>query len=324
MFVALLVSIPVAVNKAIQPPQRVSEVLIAPRPVPPPEPVKIKAPKPILSPPPRVKPKPFEAKILPPKIEPPKVEPRRIEAPKIEPPKIEPPKIEATRVPEPKFDLPAPAPKPKPEVKTNVFAAGEPAPMGPKPPARDVKMGGFGDPNGVPASATSTGKGLTVAKVGSFDLPAGSGQGGAGGKGRVVASAGFGDGGGGTASGSGAGGSGHGSVRSSGFSDYQAPREQAKVVKVATPVETPVEITFKPKPVYTEEARQRKVEGEVQLDVIFRASGQIQVLRVVRGLGLGLDESARAAAQQIHFKPGTRDGSPVDTRGIVHIVFALS
>jgi TonB family protein len=98
----------------------------------------------------------------------------------------------------------------------------------------------------------------------------------------------------------------------------------SKIVKASVPAETPVEILFKPKPAYTPEARERKIEGEVQLDVVFSANGQIHVMRVVRGLGMGLDESARAAASQIRFRPGTKDGNPVDIRGIVHIVFELS
>ena len=56
------------------------------------------------------------------------------------------------------------------------------------------------------------------------------------------------------------------------------------------PETTPVEILFKPRPAYTAEARQLRIEGEVLLDVMFSASGQIRVVRVVRGLGHGLDE----------------------------------
>jgi TonB family protein len=66
------------------------------------------------------------------------------------------------------------------------------------------------------------------------------------------------------------------------------------------------------------------IEGEVLLDVMFEASGQIRVLRVVRGLGHGLDESAQRAAQQIRFNPAKRDGQPYDSDAVVHIVFALA
>jgi TonB family protein len=87
---------------------------------------------------------------------------------------------------------------------------------------------------------------------------------------------------------------------------------------------TPVAVTSKPNPVYTEQARKQHVEGEVLLQVVFTASGQVQVLRVVRGLGYGLDESAIQAAQKVRFVPAQRNGQPVDSTATLHIVFQLS
>ena len=81
------------------------------------------------------------------------------------------------------------------------------------------------------------------------------------------------------------------------------------------PATTPVEITFKPNPVYTDEARSLKLEGEVLLEVSFSANGTLHVNRVVRGLGHGLDEAAIAAANKIRFKPALRDGQPVGFHG---------
>jgi TonB family protein len=85
-----------------------------------------------------------------------------------------------------------------------------------------------------------------------------------------------------------------------------------------------VEILSKPRPAYTEEARHLHVEGEVLVEVLFTAGGQLQVRRVVRGLGHGLDESALRAAQQIRFRPAQRDGAPYDSLALVHIVFELA
>jgi TonB family protein len=85
-----------------------------------------------------------------------------------------------------------------------------------------------------------------------------------------------------------------------------------------------MEILSKPRPVYTAEARQLHIEGEVLLDIMFAASGQIRVVRVVRGLGHGLDESAERAAEQIRFNPAKKDGQPYDSDAVVHIVFALA
>jgi TonB family protein len=87
---------------------------------------------------------------------------------------------------------------------------------------------------------------------------------------------------------------------------------------------TPVAINAKPTPSYTEEARQLKIEGEVLLDVVFSANGDVQVVRVVRGLGHGLDESAMRAAKNIKFSPATRDGQAVDFEARIHIVFQMS
>ena len=44
------------------------------------------------------------------------------------------------------------------------------------------------------------------------------------------------------------------------------------------------------------------------LRVTFMATGQVVVQGVVHGLGHGLDEEARRVAQQIRFRPATRDG----------------
>jgi outer membrane biosynthesis protein TonB len=50
----------------------------------------------------------------------------------------------------------------------------------------------------------------------------------------------------------------------------------------------------------------------------------VRVLRVVRGLGHGLDEAAQRAAVRIRFKPAQSDDRPVDSRATVHITFRLS
>jgi TonB family protein len=76
--------------------------------------------------------------------------------------------------------------------------------------------------------------------------------------------------------------------------------------------------------VYTAEARALKIEGEVLLEVVFRASGTVEVERVVRGLGHQLDAAAQQAAMGIRFRPATRAGVPVDTKATVNITFELT
>jgi TonB family protein len=67
-----------------------------------------------------------------------------------------------------------------------------------------------------------------------------------------------------------------------------------------------------------------RVEGEVSLEVEFCATGNVRVLRVVRGLGHGLDEEAVRAAEKIKFKPAQSSGRSVDFKTTVHISFRLS
>jgi TonB family protein len=76
--------------------------------------------------------------------------------------------------------------------------------------------------------------------------------------------------------------------------------------------------------VYTDEARRLGIEGEVLLEVVFEASGETTVVRIVRGLGHGLDQSATAAASKIRFRPAQRDGVSVDSTAVVHIIFQLA
>jgi TonB family protein len=86
----------------------------------------------------------------------------------------------------------------------------------------------------------------------------------------------------------------------------------------------PVEVLSKPKPIYSDEGRRLQIEGEVLLEVLFSASGQVRILRTVRGLGHGLDENAIAAAEAIRFRPAERARVAIDSTAIVHIVFELA
>ena len=194
-----------------------------------------------------------------------------------------------------------------------------------KKPREAVQTGGFGDPNGLPANQR-TGHAPNVNALGAYDMPTGAGSGngtgGANGAKGVVASTGFGNG---VAVGSPGGGA-HGTVKQGGFGDESAVAAAPKVKQTANTIakSTAIQIIFQPKPVYSDEGRAKKVEGEVLLQVIFTGSGDVKVLRVVQGLGHGLDESAQNAARQIRFKPAQQDGQPVDTTATVHIVFALA
>ena len=223
--------------------------------------------------------------------------------------------------------VPTPTPTlPKQIVRTNLFSSGSSAPQTIERPAQEVQTGGFGDPNGIPARSNQS-RAVNIAQAGGFDLPSGAGvgngTGGADGVRGVVASAGFGSGvaranvrsSTGTA------------VREAGFGDSEvvAPAtSQGNSAQPAVAKMTPAEILSKPVPTYTDDARAKRIEGEVLLEVVFEASGRLHVLRVVHGLGHGLDESAVHAAEQIRFKPALRDGQPSDSTAVVHIIFQLA
>jgi TonB family protein len=262
--------------------------------------------------------------------------PQRAEALRV-PAELRPPKkADVPEVQAPKVQLaakldPLPDTKagiPRQLVRTNVFSTGSSATPTMAANPQKVQTGGLGDPNGVPARATN-GRPITIAQLGSFDMPGGpgygNGTGGAKGVRGVVASAGFGNG---VATGDNSGrvSASRGTVRQSGFGDADVVTAHQPASKAPEPaVKTvPAEITFKPRPVYTEEGHRLKVEGEVLLEVIFTATGQVRIQRVVQGLGHGLDESAIRAAEKIQFKPALKDGQPADFPAVLHIVFQLA
>src|SRR6266403_2118401 len=154
----------------------------------------------------------------------------------------------------------------------------------PKPPREDVKIGNL-SLGGSPAPATVVAPANKV-QTGGFGY--GNGSGGAQGVRGTVAS--------------------------------EGTRKSAPVTGGVTAA---VDILSMPNPVYSNEGRSLRMEGDVGLEVVFLASSQVQVTRVVSGLGHGLDEAAIQAAKQIHFRPAKRDGLPVDSPARVRIEFRL-
>ena len=114
-----------------------------------------------------------------------------------------------------------------------------------------------------------------------------------------------------------------GQVKSAGLPQVQKAGISQPTV-VSEPNSTSVELTYKPAPEYTAEAKQMKIQGEVVLHVIFTANGRVQVLNVVRGLGHGLDEQAQRIVQMYKFKPATKNGKPVDLTTNITITFQLA
>ena len=290
--------------------------LIVPTTPPPPQP-KIKQP-----PPPK----------LPPPPETPKLQ---MEAPKIEQPKPKPPEPKPIQM-EAKLAMPAMKPADKPAI---VLAPQPKAALAAAMPAQshDVKPSTapvhLGETFGVTPNPNAT-RPATIAAIGN---PYGGMQGPAVAPHGVVGSAGIGNG---LKSGSNAGTVGkvasagipgatgnspgtYGKVASAGIpaATTAAPVTQKTA---AAPASTSLEVISKPPVQYTSEARQLKVEGDVVLRVTFLATGQVVIQGVVKGLGHGLDEEARRVAQQIRFRPATRDGHPVDLTTTITISFQLA
>ena len=295
--------------------QPVTLIPVAPEPPPPPK-IKAKAP-------PVVKPEVPEPVKLNPK-QPHVFLTAKAELPKVHTVDAKPvdlnPVFEAAKI-----DMPTNQPKrPKDDVKVGNMSSGSAAPATVVAPVNKVQTGGFGDPNGIPGKGDPN-KATNVNRLGSPALPGGPGYGnGTGGDKGIrgtVASTGFGNG---TANPPPSGGK-RGNVQTSGFGDQtvatEAPKKKAATGEGAT---TPVDLLDKPRPEYSAEGRSLKIEGDVVIDMVFLANGTIQVIRVISGLGHGLDESATRAAQQIKFKPAKRDGQPVDFPARVRIEFRLA
>ena len=279
---------------------------------------------------PRANPQPVEPKPLSPPLQTPQQNAPMLVVPRIAPVVLKPepidtrpleiPKVEQT-VMMPNLSVPDPGPVRPIEVKTGVLGD---SPAG----------GGFGDPHGMPGAADPSER-VNVAHIGGFDNEVGPrygsgtssgtevGGNGARGNGNGMAGAEF----GGAAVFATGKSEGPRAVEKSGFQNAELASQRAVKPKQAAPETaqpTPVELLSKPNPQYTDEARRLGIEGEVLVNVVFLASGQVKVEGVSKELGHGLDEAAVRAAQQIRFRPAIQDGHAVDFPAVVHIVFQLA
>jgi TonB family protein len=74
---------------------------------------------------------------------------------------------------------------------------------------------------------------------------------------------------------------------------------------------------------YSEEARIAGLEGRIRLYIVVAEDGTAQNPRVIRGLGLGLDEMAIEAVRGWRFQPGTKEEKPVRVAATVEVNFRL-
>jgi len=87
-------------------------------------------------------------------------------------------------------------------------------------------------------------------------------------------------------------------------------------------VSAPIPI-YKPEPAYSEEARKAKYQGTVVLWIVVDAAGAVTDCKVVKPLGLGLDEKAVETVRTWKFKPALKNGTPVPVRVMVEVSFRL-
>ena len=78
-----------------------------------------------------------------------------------------------------------------------------------------------------------------------------------------------------------------------------------------------------PDPAYTDEARRAKHQGVCVLGLIVDVDGHTRDIRVVRGLGMGLEQKAIDAVRQWRFDPALKDGRPVAVQISVEVSFRL-
>jgi TonB family protein len=86
---------------------------------------------------------------------------------------------------------------------------------------------------------------------------------------------------------------------------------------------TPPKLLREVKPDYTDDARRRGIEGDVVLEIVVRSDGSVGDVRMVQGLGGGLDRRAIDAVRQWKFAPAKRFGTPVDVLVEVAVEFKL-
>ena len=85
----------------------------------------------------------------------------------------------------------------------------------------------------------------------------------------------------------------------------------------------PPSLLHEVKPDYTEDARRRGVRGEVVMEIVVRHDGTVGDVKVLQGLGYGLDERAVEAVKQWKFSPGKLKGTSVDVMVEVSMEFRL-
>ena len=98
--------------------------------------------------------------------------------------------------------------------------------------------------------------------------------------------------------------------------------QQGEVYKVGNGVLSP-QLVKEVKPNYTQAARDRRVQGVVELAAVILKDGTVGDVTVTKSLDSDLDQEAIKATKQWTFKPGTKDGEPVNVSVNIELTFTL-
>jgi TonB family protein len=101
-----------------------------------------------------------------------------------------------------------------------------------------------------------------------------------------------------------------------------ATAQDEPIYKAGKDVAYPV-LVKEVKPKYTESAMRRKVQGTVEISAVVRKDGKVGTMQVIRPLDEELDVQAMDALKQWEFKPGTKDGEPVNVEVQIELTFTL-
>jgi TonB family protein len=89
------------------------------------------------------------------------------------------------------------------------------------------------------------------------------------------------------------------------------PPEQSEPLHVGGDVKAPV-VVHRVEPTYPEEARKRGVTSIAIVELVIDKTGHVVDAKILKDVPYGGSEAALAAVKQWTFKPGTRNGQPVD------------
>jgi protein TonB len=102
-------------------------------------------------------------------------------------------------------------------------------------------------------------------------------------------------------------------------------QDSTQLLRQNDPGVTPPSVVKDVKPVYTKEAMDAGIQGQVELEAVVRADGTVGEVTIVKSLDrkYGLDDQAVIAMKQWLFEPGKKDGKAVPVVITVEMTFTL-